>query len=135
MRHSAPSLLPFSFQQNPGSPVYEQIVFAVKRALACGELKPGDRFPSLRQLSRELRINPNTAQKVVTQLMNLGVLESEPGIGTVVKKATFPPKSDARQFLKKNMESLVIEARQLGLSQTELQSALDDACRKYPPLK
>ena len=41
-------------------PIAEQVVFAVKKAVATGQLRAGGAFPSVRQLSQELRINPNT---------------------------------------------------------------------------
>ena len=55
-------MLPFSIELKPGFPVAEQIVFAVRKAVVVGQLRPGDRFPSVRVLSQELRVNPNTAQ-------------------------------------------------------------------------
>ncbi len=77
-------VLPFRVALVPGIPVYEQLVAAVTRAIVCGDLKPGDAFPSVRALSQALRINPNTAQKAVTQLTALGLLHVHPGIGTRV---------------------------------------------------
>jgi GntR family transcriptional regulator len=56
-------MLPFSIDLRPGLPVAEQILFAVKKAVVGGQLRPGDRFPSVRVLSQELKINPNTAHR------------------------------------------------------------------------
>ena len=56
-------MLPFSIELKPGLPVSEQILFAVKRSVVAGQMRPGDKFPSVRVLSQELRINPNTAHK------------------------------------------------------------------------
>jgi len=53
----------------PGLPITEQVIFAVKKAVVAGQLKAGQAFPSVRIVSQELKINPNTAHKVVTQLM------------------------------------------------------------------
>src|SRR2546423_6351854 len=74
----------FCRQFKSGKPVYEQVLLAVKRALAAGQLKPGDRFPSVRVLSQELRINPNTAHKVIGALVDDGLLSVQPGVGKVV---------------------------------------------------
>ena len=49
-----------------------------------GQLQAGDRFPPVRVLSQELKINPNTAQKVLTTLVERGLVEVHPGIGTTV---------------------------------------------------
>jgi GntR family transcriptional regulator len=77
-------VLPFSVEFRPGEPASEQVIYAVKKALVSGQLVPGDRFPSVRVLSQELRINPNTAHKIVAALTADGVLAVQPGIGTIV---------------------------------------------------
>ena len=65
-------MLPFTVEFRPGEPVYEQVMYAVKKAIVLGQLGPGDRFPSVRALSQELRINPNTAHKIVAALTSDG---------------------------------------------------------------
>ena len=77
-------MLPFSLALRPGEPVVDQVVYAVTRAVVSGQLRPGDRFPSVRTLSQELKVNPNTAQRIVALLVEAGLLAVEPGIGTVV---------------------------------------------------
>jgi len=69
----------------------------------------------VRILSKELKINPNTAHKVVTQLVAAGLLETRPGVGTVV--ATLPEASSAEQtkLLGYETEQLVVEAKKLGI--------------------
>ena len=66
-------MIPFHVAFGPGSPLYEQVVYAATRAIISGQLRPGDDFPSVRVLSRELKINPNTAHKVVTRLVDVGL--------------------------------------------------------------
>ena len=58
-------MLPFSVILRPGFPPYEEIVYSVKKAIATGRLTAGTRFPSVRAMSRELKLNPNTCQKAV----------------------------------------------------------------------
>ena len=90
-------MLPFVIHFKSGEPVYEQVLLAVKRALTSGQLKPGDRFPSVRVLSQELRINPNTAHKIISTLIEGGLLKVQPGVGTVIgqiKPATAQQKQE-----------------------------------------
>ena len=47
-------MLPFSVSIRTGRPLHDQIVFAVSKAIVIGQLRPGDRFPSVRTLSQEL---------------------------------------------------------------------------------
>ena len=76
--------MPFPIELTAGAPIYEQIVEAVRRAIASGRLKAGDRFPAMRVISAELRVNPNTVQKAVAELTSLGLLEVRAGQGCYV---------------------------------------------------
>ncbi|MCE0524181.1 MAG: GntR family transcriptional regulator [Methylacidiphilales bacterium] len=118
-------MLSFNVQIKPGSPAYEQVVYAVQKALITGRLKPGDRFPSVRQLSLELRINPNTAHKIVAHLTAEGLLQVEPGIGTVVQKIPAGSSQDKSVLLNKDLERLVVEAKRLSLGLSEVTRSLE----------
>ena len=115
-------MLPFSAVIRPGSSVHEQVVFAVKKAIVSGRLRPGDEFPSVRALSRELRINPNTGQKVVATLASEGLLEVRPGIGTFVAPRAASSAEQRRALLRGDVERLVVEARHLSL---DVQDVID----------
>jgi GntR family transcriptional regulator len=123
-------MLPFSIDLKPGLPVAEQILFAVKRAVVAGQLRPGDRFPSVRVLSQELRINPNTAHKVVAALVAEGVLVTTPAVGSVVATPVAGTRSERASLLGADLERLVVEARQLGLTLDEVQDGLADQWRR-----
>jgi len=116
-------VIPFRVTFRTGVSLFEQIVYASKKAMIAGQLCPGDPFPSVRTLSKELKINPNTAHKVVTYLVNEGLLETRPGIGTVV--ATLPESSrkERTQLLGHEMEELVVEAKRLGIELDEMLSS------------
>jgi len=76
-------MINFTIKFQYGTPIYEQVVYAVKKAIVTEQLKPGDRFPSVREMAKELRINPNTAQKVIAHLARERLIEIKPGIGSV----------------------------------------------------
>jgi GntR family transcriptional regulator len=117
-------MLPFSIELKAGLPVAEQILFAVKKAVVAGQLRPGDRFPSVRVLSQELRINPNTAHKVVAALVNQGVLVTTPAVGSIVAERETGGRKERTELLGAEVEWLVVEAKKLGLSLDEVQSAV-----------
>ncbi len=117
-------MLPFKVQFAQGRPVYEQVLFAAKKAIICGQLKPGDPFPSVRVLSQELRINPNTAQKVSAHLRAEGLIEIKPGLGSVVTSSAHAGAAERKQLLGGEMERLVVEAKKLQLSKEDLTAAL-----------
>jgi len=117
-------MLPFHVDFQPGAPVYEQVVYAAKKAVVSGALRPGDRFPSVRNLSQELKINPNTAHKVVSTLMDEGLLEVRPGIGTLVAEGLRADREARSRLLSGDVERLVVEAMKLAIDPDDLTAAI-----------
>jgi len=117
-------VLPFSIELKPGLPVAEQILFAVKKAVVTRQLRPGDRFPSVRVLSQELRINPNTAHKVVAALVQEGVLITTPAVGSIVAERELGGRKERTELLGAELEWLVVEAKKLGLKLEDVQAAV-----------
>src|SRR5512144_514688 len=105
--------IPFTVVLKTGVPVHDQVVFAVERALVSGQLRAGDAFPSVRALSHELRINPNTAHRIVATLVRDGLLEVRPGTGTFVARLPAGSAADRRNLLTDEVERVVVEARKL----------------------
>src|SRR5687768_13843000 len=108
-------MLPFRVRLVPGESPYKQVVYAATRAVVSGELQPGTPFPSVREISQALKINPNTAHKVVAELVRNGILEVLPGIGTAVKPQWRASAEERRVLLSDEVEQLLVEARRLGL--------------------
>ena len=117
-------MIPFRVQLRPGVSLFEQIVYAATRAMVAGQLRPGDSFPSVRALSKELRINPNTAAKIVAHLISEGLLEMRPGIGTVVAPLPDATARERTRLLDEQIEELVVEAKRLGIGLDEMRTAL-----------
>ena len=117
-------MIPFRVDFRPGVSLYEQIVYAATKAIISRQLRPGDPFPSVRLLSRELKINPNTAHKVVTHLIAAGLLETRPGIGTVVSELPEARNTERTQLLGHEIEQLVVEAKKLGIALDELLASM-----------
>lgn len=98
------------------TPVYEQIVTQVEHFILSDVLKSNDQLPSVRNLSTQLNINPNTIQKAYTELDNRGLIVSVPGKGCFVK-------ADAKKVLMIKKEgdlhkltALVKELKLAGIS-------------------
>ncbi len=117
-------MIPFRLTFRPGISLYEQVAYAAKRAVISGQMRPGDPFPSVRALSRELKINPNTAHKVVTQLVAEGLLEIRVGVGTVVAVPGPSTAMERSRLLKGELEQLVVEAKKLGMDLDDVLQAL-----------
>jgi GntR family transcriptional regulator len=124
-------VIPFRVQFRAGISIFEQVVYAAKRAMVAGQLRPGDTFPSVRALSKELKINPNTAAKIVAHLINEGLLENRPGIGTVVARLPDATRKERSQLLGQEIEELVVEAKRLGIG---LEETIDSVAKHWQRL-
>lgn len=119
-------MIPFRLTFQSGAPLYEQVVFAVKKAIVSGQLRAGDVFPSVRALGKELKINPNTAHKVVAELVREGLLEVNIGIGTVVTARAKTTITERKRQIAGEAERLVVEAKKLGMTREEVLDVLSD---------
>jgi GntR family transcriptional regulator len=117
-------MIPFRVDFRPGASLYEQVVYAAKKALISGQLRPGDPFPSVRALSATLKINPNTAHKVITHLLYEGLLEVLPGTGTVVAEPPASTAAERSRLLDHELEQVVVEAKKLGMDLHQVTKAL-----------
>jgi GntR family transcriptional regulator len=123
-------VLPFSIELRPGLPVAEQIMFAVRKAVVGGQLRPGDKFPSVRALSQELKVNPNTAHKVIAALVAEGVLVTTPAVGSIVAERELGGRKERAALLGVEVEWLVVEAKKLGLELDDVQEAVASHWKK-----
>ena len=124
-------MVPIRVTFRAGVSIFEQVVYASIKAMVSGQLRPGDPYPSVRALSKELKINPNTAHKIVAHLVNEGLLETRPGIGTVVAVLPDSTRKERTQLLGHEIEELVVEAKRLGI---ELQEMLDSITAHWKQL-
>lgn len=123
-------MLPFTVRFVEGRPVYEQLVYSVKKAILSRQLRPGDPFPSVRQLSAELGINPNTVQKAITALQAEGLLTAIAGVGTVVATAVRGTRAQRELVLGREVERLAVDAKRLSITLEELQQAVAQHWRR-----
>jgi len=117
-------VIPFRVPFRTGISLFEQIVYASKKAMVSGQMRPDDPFPSVRTLSKELKINPNTAHKIVAHLVSEGLLETRPGIGTVVAALPDSTRRERTQLLGHEIEELVVEAKRLGIGREEMLTSI-----------
>lgn len=109
------------FELNPNSdtPLYMQIVEQTKLAIAKGYFRNGDKYPSVRELSRELLINQATVSKAFKELDKQGIIETKAGIGTFISFDDSKISERIKEMSKKLQDDL-IEARYLGITFDEI---------------
>lgn len=112
----------FSIDPKNGVAIYEQIVRQVKFAVAEGTLRSGQLLPSVRTLSQQLTINPNTINRAMQQLQSDGVLESVRGIGLTVRTNALQACQEARRLIvAQRIRSALSEALHAGLEAEQIQ--------------
>jgi GntR family transcriptional regulator len=124
----------FSLRVDPasGEPLFAQIVAAVKQAVATGRLGAGDRLPSVRELARELVINPNTIAKAYQALDAEGVTLSRHGAGTfVAERRVVLAADEQRRRLRDGLATLLTEAVHLGLREADVRREFDAALERF----
>ncbi len=114
------------------TPVYEQIITQMEKLISAGLLKEGEQLPSVRALSLELSVNPNTIQKAYGELDAKGLIGSVPGRGCYVMPG-------ARDILKSLATGRLQEIRALaqdlmaaGVSKEEIIRAIDESTTPIP---
>jgi GntR family transcriptional regulator len=115
-------------------PIWRQIEEQVRRLVAAGVLASGAAVPSVRDLSRTLRINPATAAKAYQRLADAGVLVVRRGEGTFVAEAPPPPdEASRRRALRDGAEAFAAAALGVGADLAEATGELAAAWRTMEP--
>lgn len=109
-----------------GVPIYVQVVDQVQHAVEVGSLEAGDRLPTVRALAKELTVAPNTIVKAYNELQRAGIIESRPGVGTVVAEGVGEVARARRVgMLNERVAVLVRDAVGLGITEDELWERFD----------
>ena len=114
-----------SIDPKSGVPFYRQIIEQVKFAIGSGDLKPGDRLPTVRQLAVDLSVNPNTVIRAYRELEIESLLDTQQGSGTFVSENR--PKIDAlerQRMLDQILTELLARASGYGLTLDEVLEGL-----------
>ncbi|MEO9594415.1 GntR family transcriptional regulator [Rhodopirellula bahusiensis] len=120
----------FTVDPSNGVAIYSQIVRQVKFAVAEQTLRPGQLLPSVRQLSQQLAVNPNTVARAFQDLQSEGVIETLRGRGVVVcKGAVERCRKQRRSILADRLTAVLTEALQAGLSAKEVRKLVDEQLR------
>jgi GntR family transcriptional regulator len=106
-------------------PIYVRIADQVRFVVAAGVLRPGDLVPSVRELSKQLVVNPNTVARAYRDLQGEGLLE--PVRGTGLQVAAGAPKrcrEARREFVRQRIRGAIEEARHSDMAAEEIEAIL-----------
>jgi GntR family transcriptional regulator len=122
----------FQIDSSSRTPIYRQLCGQIREAVARGRLLPDSRLPSVRDLSRQLVINPNTVARVYTELEREGVLNTRPGLGVFVAE----PRSDLTKRARRDrltalVDPLLTEAVHLGFPAEDVLALVSERMEKF----
>ncbi|MCJ7837276.1 GntR family transcriptional regulator [Cuneatibacter sp. NSJ-177] len=111
-------------------PVYEQLVNQVERFILIGVIHQDEQIPSVRSLSVELAVNPNTIQKAYSELDRRGITYSVPGKGSFVAPGAVQRIGERRRSKLKEFIALVSELALAGIKKEEIIACVEEAYRE-----
>ncbi len=124
----------WSFEVHPqsGVPIFRQLVEQVRRLILSGKLGAGELLPSVRQLASDLQINMMTVSKAYSLLEAEGIVERVRGTGMRVVELKPTTVAQRQAELRPSVEDLVTRARQLNLTDEQLQTLLKAVLKSNP---
>jgi DNA-binding transcriptional regulator YhcF (GntR family) len=111
-------------------PIYIQIMNLIKKRIILGELKEGEKLPSVREMSTELKVNPNTIQRSYQELERENLVSTQRGTGSFVTEDM-----NIINELKKNMANNIVEGflkemKSIGFNPSEIIILIDEKVRR-----
>ena len=107
-------------------PIYEQLVSQVERFILTGVIGTDEQIPSVRTLSVELAVNPNTIQKAYSELDRRGLTYSVPGKGCFVSRDAVKRIGDFRRSHLKDFMNIVGELALAGITKEEIMACVEE---------
>ncbi len=122
----------FSINPTTGLPIYQQLAEQISGGIARGQLRPDQRLPSVRELSQELVINPNTVARAYTELEREGLLYTRPGLGVFVANWRQDlTKKVRRERIMKHVDRLLVDAVRLGFDADEFVALVEERVKQF----
>jgi GntR family transcriptional regulator len=112
-------------------PIYRQLIDQVRERIAVGQLKVGDRLPSVRELAQALPANQNTVLKAYDLLEREGLIERRHGNGTFVSASGIQLSSQQRRKqLSAALRDIATKATLFNIAADEVHTLLDKELKR-----
>ncbi len=116
----------FTVDPTNGVAIYAQIVRQIKFAIAERTLRPGQLLPSVRQLSQQLTVNPNTVSRALQELQAEGIIETLRGRGVIVCAGAIDRcRKERAALIAERIAGVLTEALHGGLTAVEIREIVD----------
>jgi GntR family transcriptional regulator len=114
---------------NSSEPITRQVVAQIKWLVVSGKLRMGEQLPSIRELARELQINPTTVTRIYAELAHAGVITLRQGQGAFVavcEGRSSLPRAEVRRRVSRLARAMLVEALRQGLLQDDINRIVAD---------
>lgn len=118
------------YKFNDNAPIYIQIMDMIKVKIIKNELKIGDKLPSVRELSSQLKVNPNTLQRVYQELEREGIVYTQRGTGTFVEEDIKMVDSLKYEMAKEIIEGFIEKMENMGYKSEDILNVLSEYLSK-----
>ncbi|MFQ6036419.1 MAG: GntR family transcriptional regulator [Sedimentisphaerales bacterium] len=113
-------------------PVYQQIMNQIKRDIALGRLTKDEKLPTVRQLAKQIAINPNTIAKAYRQLEQEGIITTKPGAGAFVANLDSNlSRAVRKKIISEELERIVVEAFHMQFDRQMLMELFNNIVDKF----
>ena len=123
----------FHIDPNSSRPIIRQVIEQIQWQIVGGRIKPGDRLPSIRELAKQLEVNPTTVTRIYSELAAAGVVVLRQGQGAFVAETSTRLQRSADEVQRRMSElarTLVIEGLKQGLSKREIDEIVAEEFRQ-----
>jgi len=129
-------MIHFRLDPRSGVPAYRQLYDQVQQAVSLGHLKPGDQLPPVREVVRQITLNPNTVHRAYRDLETAGIVEGRPGRGTFVVEVPTPLTTPERQAeLQNDLVVWIEKARAAGMNDDAISALVSLSIRLKKAVK
>lgn len=115
-------MIEFHLNTRSGLSPYQQLVQQVRHALRLGLLKEGDKLPTVKDVAKQIAVNPNTVLKAYRELEHEGLVAARPGVGTYVTRTLADATLAAHGPLRKDLQRWLTKARLAGLDEESIEA-------------
>lgn len=107
-------------------PIYIQIIESIKKDMVNGELKPGDKLPSVREMAEQYKVNPNTIQRVYQELEREKITYTQRGMGTYISDERGMVLKMKKEMARELLNNFISGMERLGFTPKEIQEVVND---------
>ncbi|MBM7649005.1 GntR family transcriptional regulator [Bacillus ectoiniformans] len=110
-------------------PIYSQIADRIIHQFVRGEIEPGGKLPSVREMAIQSGVNPNTIQRTYAELERMGVVETKRGQGTFMTEQADMKRKLRREIQREMIELFISNMRGIGANDDEIKEAVEQCLK------